>query len=187
MTTVFLSGSRRVSRINDRIRDHIRNMIDQGFRIVVGDANGADLALQKFLAEIRYPNVVVFCSGKTCRNNVGEWDIREVAVGPHLKGRAIYEQKDKAMAAEADCGFVLWDGKSTGSISNVFELLKRGKEIVVYFVPEKQFVTVSFLDDVKELLSKCDPDTFHVISKKIRLPSALAHRQNAAQVSLPLS
>lgn len=187
MTTVFLSGSRRVGRINDRIRNHIRNMIDQGFRIVVGDANGADLALQKFLAEIRYPNVIVFCSGKTCRNNVGEWDIRAVSVDPHLKGRAFYEQKDKAMAAEADYGFVLWDGKSTGSISNVFELLKRGKKIVVYFVPEKQFVTVSFLDDVKELLNKCDPDTFHVISKKIRLPSALAHRQNATQVSLPLS
>ena len=32
-------------------------------------------------------------------------------------------QKDKAMAAEADYGFVLWDGKSSGSISNVFELL----------------------------------------------------------------
>ncbi len=187
MTTVFFSGSRRVSRVNDMIRNHIRNMIDQGFRILVGDANGADLALQKFLAEIRYPNVIVFCSGSMCRNNVGEWDTREVTVDPHLKGRAFFEQKDKAMAAEADCGFVLWDGKSAGSISNIFELLKRGKEIVVYFVPEKQFVTVSFLDDVKELLSKCDPTTFHIISKKIRLPSALAQMQNATQVSLPLS
>ena len=187
MTTVFVSGSRRVSRINDMIRNHIRNMMDKDFRIVVGDADGADLALQKFLAEMRYPNVVVFCSGKTCRHNIGEWNTREVSVDPHLKGRAFYEQKDKVMAAEADYGFVLWDGKSTGSISNVFELLKRGKKIVVYFVPEKQFITVSFLDDAKELLSKCDPEAFHVISKKIRLPSALADVQNTSQVNLPLS
>ena len=187
MTTVFASGSRSVSRINDMICDHVRHMIDRGFRIVVGDANGTDLALQQFLAEVRYPNVIVFCSGKTCRNNVGEWDTREVAVDPHLKGRAFYEQKDKAMAAEADYGFVLWDGKSSGSIRNVFELLKHGKKSVVYFLPEKQFVTVSFLDDAKALLGKCDPDTFQAISKKIRLPSTLADVQNAAQVSLPLS
>ena len=46
--------------------------------------------------------------------------------------------------------------KEQRMIRNVFELLKYGKEIVVYFIPEKQFVTVSFLDDAKELLSKCD-------------------------------
>ena len=183
MTIVFVSGSRRVSRINDMIRDRIRNMIDQDFRIVVGDANGADKALQKFLAEMQYSNVIVFFSGKTCRNNIGEWDTRQITVDPSLKGRAFYTQKDKAMAAEADYGFVLWDGKSAGSISNVFELLKHGKKIVVYFAPEKQFLTVSSLDDAKELLSKCDPDTFDSISKKINLPSVFAGVQNGVQGS----
>jgi hypothetical protein len=169
------------------IRDRIRNMIDQDVRIVVGDANGADKASQKFLAEMRYSNVVVFCAGKTCRNNIGEWDTRQISVDPKLKGRAFYTQKDKAMAAEADYGFVLWDGKSAGSISNVFELLKYGKKIVVYFAPEKQFLTVTSLDDAKELMSKCDPDTYDAISKKIRLPSVFADVKNASQGSFLLS
>lgn len=187
MTTVFVSGSRRVGRVNNIIRDRIRNMMDQDFRIIVGDANGADKALQKFLAELRYSNVVVFCSGKTCRNNIGQWDMQHISVDSNLKGRAFYTQKDRAMAAEADYGFVLWDGKSAGSINNVFELLKRGKPTVVFFAPEKQFFTISSLDDAKELLGKCDADTVHAISKKIRLPTALADVQNATQGTFRLS
>lgn len=166
MTTVFVSGSRSVSRINDMIRDRIKNMMDQNLAIVVGDANGADKALQKFLAEMRYSNVVVFCSGQTCRNNIGDWEIRQITVDPKLKGRAFYTQKDKAMAAEADYGFVLWDGKSAGSISNAFELLRLTKKAVVYFAPEKSFFTVSSLEDAHQLLEKCDSETFDSISKR---------------------
>jgi len=187
MTTVFVSGSRQVKRINDMIRDRIRNMMGQSFRIIVGDANGADKALQKFLAELRYSNVVVFCSGNTCRNNIGPWDTQHVPVDTNLRGRAFYTQKDKAMASEADYGFVLWDGKSAGSINNVFELLKRGKSIVVYFAPEKRFFTISSLDDAKELIGKCSADTVSAISKKIRLPAVLADLQNAGQETLLLS
>lgn len=187
MTTVFVSGSRQVSRINDMIRDRIRKMIDQEFHIVVGDANGADKAMQKFLAELNYSNVVVFCSGEICRNNIGEWDKRHVSADSKLRGRAFYTQKDKAMAAEADYGFVLWDGKSAGSISNVFELLKHKKSVVVYFEPEKQFFTISSLHDAKALLDMCDVKTINAINKKFNLPKALAEVQNAAQGSLLLS
>ena len=186
MTTVFMSGSRQVSRINDTIRTRIGKMIDQKFRIVVGDASGADKALQKFLAEARYSNVVVFCSGEICRNNLGEWDERHVSVDSQLKGRAFYTQKDLAMATEADYGFVLWDGKSVGSISNVLELLKREKPVVVYFAPEKCFFTISTLNDIKALLERCDAKTVSAISKKISLPTVLGDVQEAAQGTFPL-
>ncbi len=139
--------------------------------------------MQEFLAELRYANVVVFCSGKTCRNNIGQWDIRYVSVDSSLAGRAFYTQKDKEMAAEADFGFVLWDGNSAGSINNVFELLKRGKQIVVYLAPEKKFFTILSLNDAKEFLGKCDAETVNAISKKIRLPTVLAEVENATQGS----
>lgn len=187
MTTVFVSGSRQLSRINDIIRSRINNMIENDFRIVVGDANGADKAFQKFLSDVQYSNVVVFCSGQRCRNNMGEWDKRHVSVDSSLKGRDFYTQKDKEMAAEADYGFVLWDGKSAGSINNVFELLKHGKPVVVYYSPEKQFFTISNLEDVKALLNKCDPDAIAAISKKIGLQSAIADLQSDTQGSLALS
>lgn len=186
MTTIFVSGSRHVSQINDMIRDRIRNMIDQNFRIVVGDANGADKVLQQCLAEAQYSNVVVFCSGEACRNNVGEWDERHVVGDSKLKGRAFYTQKDVIMAAEADYGFVLWNGKSVGSISNVLELLKREKSVVVYFAPEKQFFAISTLNDIKALLKRCDAKTVSTISKKVRLPTVLSDAQEAAQGMFPL-
>ena len=94
MTTVFLSGSRGISRLNDKVRDSVKNMMDKKFRIIVGDANGADKALQEFLSDLKYSNVMVFCSGQVCRNNVGNWDIRKVIVDEKLRGRDFYTQKD---------------------------------------------------------------------------------------------
>jgi len=173
MTTVFISGSRHISRINGMIRERIKNMIHQNFRIVVGDANGADKALQDFLANARYSNVVVFCSGEICRNNIGEWDDRHVFVDSKLRGRDFYTQKDKAMAAESDYGFVIWDGKSAGSINNVFELLKHEKQIVVYFAPEKQFFNIASFDDARALLNRCDAKTVDAIRKKVDIPMPL--------------
>lgn len=157
MTTVFLSGSRKINRLNDVIRGRIQNIVDQGFDVVVGDANGADKAMQSFLSERVYSNVFVYCAGQTCRNNIGSWGIEKVMVDPKLKGRAFYTQKDKVMAEVADFGFILWDGKSAGSINNVFELIKNGKKAVIYFSPRKEFISVKTVEDVQSLLGYCDP------------------------------
>lgn len=168
-TTVFLSGSRKISRLNDMIRRRIERMLNQGFHIVVGDANGADKAIQNYLAEAKYGKVKVFCAGRICRNNIGEWDVKNINVNPKLKGRNFYTQKDKAMAFEADYGFVLWDGKSAGSVNNIVELLIRQKLAVVYFAPKKEFHTMKRLDDVYTLLKHCDEIDYRKIIKKIGL------------------
>ena len=168
------------------IRSRIRNMMDQGFRIIVGDANGADKALQGFLAEAAYQNVSVFCAGPVCRNNVGNWQVKKVQVDPKLKGRNFYTQKDKIMAKEADYGFVLWDGRSAGSIRNVFELLKRQKRVVIYLSPEKRFVNISQAQDVQELLNSCNSADYQNISKKINLAKHLEDLNFSSQKSLSL-
>ena len=116
MATVFLSGSRKISRLNDLIRDRIKKMTAQGFRIVVGDANGADKALQGYLADSHYRDVVVFSAGSACRNNLGSWTVKNIEVPRKRTGRDFYAEKDKAMANEADFGFVLWDGKAQGPL-----------------------------------------------------------------------
>ncbi len=173
MTTVFLSGSRKIGRLNDMVRDRLQNMIDQNFRIIVGDANGADKALQEFFAEAQYNNVLLFCAGSDCRNNVGNWDVKNVQVDPMLKGRDFYAQKDKKMASEADYGFVLWDGRSAGSISNVIQLLKRQRRIVVYLWPEKKFFNVTVPQDAHELLRYCNSADYSNIDRKIGLSKHL--------------
>lgn len=169
MTTVFLSGSRAISRLNDAIRSRICNMTDQDFEIVLGDANGADKALQTILAETAYPKVSVYCAGGKCRNNVGNWRVQSVEVPSSLKGRDFYTQKDLKMADAADYGFVLWDGKSSGSINNIFALLKRNKKIVVYLSKTKEFFTIGRPDQLNRLLDACDADDYRSIDKKIDL------------------
>ncbi len=181
MKTIFLSGSRGISRLNEDIRSRVQNIIESGFRVIIGDANGADKALQKFLADSGYENVVVFCAGKACRNNIGAWDVHEVHVDTNLKGRDFYTEKDKEMAARADYGLILWDGKSAGSINNVFELLKRDKTAIVYFSPEKSFCDIKQLQDAQNLLDRCDEESIDSIKKKIRLTTLIKNLETASQ------
>jgi hypothetical protein len=184
--TVFLSGSRKISRLNDAIRGRLQKIVEKQIRIVVGDANGADRAFQHYLSENKYENVVVFCAGPTCRNNVGSWQQRNIPVARSVTGREFYAQKDKAMAAEADYGFVLWDGKSAGSISNVLELLKNGKPVVVYFGPDKSFHAIKEAQDIATLMQRCDFDDYRSIDEKIHVERRLRELYGGAQGSLSL-
>jgi hypothetical protein len=184
MTTVFISGSRKLSRLNQDVRERLKNVLSQGFEVVVGDANGADKAVQNFLMDEKYPRVTVFCAGNTCRNNVGNWKVSQIQVAPHIKGRDFYTKKDKEMAEIADYGFVLWDGKSPGSYANIMELLKRKKKALVYFSPEKSFFTVSKLDDARLLMNMCDTASQNEIKRKINLPSLVGEIEAMAQRAL---
>ena len=157
MNTVFLSGSRGISRLDAAVRGRLRRIVERGLRVVVGDAQGADSAMQSYLHTQGYGKVVVYCVGSRCRNNVGSWPIHSVLADPAHRGRAPYTLRDKAMAAVADYGLVLWDGKSKGSFSNILELLKHGKSTVVYLAPHKQCITIKTSEDAKALLQSCTP------------------------------
>jgi hypothetical protein len=39
--------------------------------------------------------------------------------------------KDLHMAREADYGFMIWDGQSSGTLSNILELLEMGNKVLV--------------------------------------------------------
>ena len=61
MTKVFIAGSRQITRLPAEVTIRIDTMIDKRFQILVGDANGADKAVQTCLAEKTYPHVLVHC------------------------------------------------------------------------------------------------------------------------------
>ena len=186
MTTVFLSGSRTLGRLNSDVRERLRNIVDRRFHVVIGDANGADKALQKYLAEAHYPSVTVYCSGGQCRNNVGAWETKSINVDAQLSGRDFYVQKDKSMAEDADYGFVLWDGKSAGALGNVMELLKRRKKALVYLSPAKSFLSVATAGDFRTLLANCPPEAQRDINKKIKLTRSLDQLERDLQGSLAI-
>ena len=158
MTTVFLSGSRKITRLNDSIRMEIQKIIDNKSTILIGDANGADKAMQIFLKEKKYSNVSIYYVGDTCRNNIGCWPKKKIVADSKLKGRALYTEKDKAMASIAYYGFILWDGKSAGSITNVCELLRCEKKATIYFSPRESFFPIKIAEDIKTLLSFCEKE-----------------------------
>ena len=131
-------------------------MIDGKFQILVGDAAGVDKAVQGYLADRAYGNVVVHCMDGSCRNNVGHWPARRVAAPPGTRGFNYYSTKDRVMADAAEYGLMLWDGKSKGTINNVVNLLRRQRPVVVYVAPTRDFDTVRTLEDLMGVLEKGD-------------------------------
>lgn len=158
MTKVFIGGSRRISRLSAEVRQRIDRITEQGFPVLVGDANGVDKAVQKYLHSRGYEPVEVFCSGGECRNNLGKWPVRAVATGHARRDFNYYSVKDEQMAQEASVGLMIWDGKSAGTLANAARLLRQHKNVVVYAAPAKRFLTLKGEADWESLLSGCGSD-----------------------------
>jgi hypothetical protein len=148
MMKIFIAGSRRLSRLNALAKRRIDTMIEKGMTILVGDANGADKAVQEYLASKDYRRVYVFCAGGKCRSNVGRWPTRDIPAPPGARGFEFFSAKDRAMAEEAEYGLMLWDGKSRGTLSSIINMVNKGKRVVVYHAPSKSFVTLRNADQI---------------------------------------
>jgi hypothetical protein len=173
MTTLFIGGSRAVSRLNGIISEKLDDLIQRNCRILVGDANGADKAVQQHLATRGYREVVVYCMDN-CRNNLGNWPTNQVRRPGARKDFAYYAAKDLAMAQDAKCGVMLWDGKSKGTLNNIQELTKAGKKTLVYFAPEKTFHKIESGQHLEELLQRCNRAEIQGAQRQIRtkIPAA---------------
>ncbi len=158
MTKIFIGGSRKVSRINDKIRLYIDQIIEQGCSILIGDANGADKAIQQYLQQKGYKEVEVFCMEGIWRNNIGKWKIREVQAKNKKRDLDFYSIKDKQMAEEASVGFMVWDGKSTGTLINIGRLINQKKKVDIYLAPTKNILTLKDQKDFEELISRCEDE-----------------------------
>lgn len=168
MTTVFIGGSRAVSRFNAIICDKLDDLIRRNCTILVGDANGADKAVQQHMAIRSYRNVIVYCMDE-CRNNLGNWSTNRVSIPGARKDFSYYAAKDFAMAQDARCGVMLWDGKSKGTLNNIQQLVSAGKKTLVYFAAEKTFHKLSSVKQLEELLQRCNPAAIHEAQRQIRI------------------
>lgn len=155
MNTVFVGGSRHVAHLPAEVKKRLNNVVASGHQVIVGDANGADKAVQKHLVDARYDKVTVFCSGDRPRNNLGSWQIHQVDVKKGAKGFQFYAAKDREMARKADFGLMIWDGKSPGTVLNVLRLVRAGKISVLFNVPEKAALNIKSSDQWDTFLAKC--------------------------------
>ena len=143
-----------MSHLSEGARERINNVMDKCHDVVVGDANGADKAVQKFLHEADYRKVTVYCSGHHPRNNLGQWSLHPVTPPKAAKGFQFYAAKDREMAAAADFGLMIWDGKSPGTVLNVLRLLRAGKAAVLIHGSAASF-TLKSTQDWDAFLAGC--------------------------------
>ncbi|MFZ2146424.1 MAG: hypothetical protein WAV28_04315 [Sedimentisphaerales bacterium] len=177
MIKVFFGGSRKIGRLSQPVKERTDNIITNEHLLLLGDANGADKAMQTYLAEKNYRNVLVFCMGDVCRNNIGKWKTRNVHSSRSKKDFNYYSTKDVLMVSESDYGFMLWDGKSKGTLNNILNLCELNKKVLVYFSPSKSFYTVEDEQDVLKLLEHCEPDLLRKFERVLRISTRIHSRQ----------
>lgn len=177
---VFIGGSRAVSKLNAVIRERLDDLIKRGCTIFIGDANGADKAVQQYLAKRDYANVVVFCM-EECRNNIGSWPTRSIEPPTDRRNFRYYAAKDIIMSKEAQCGVMLWDAKSKGTLQNMLNLIGAGKRTLVYFAPTKDFHLLANEQDLQGLLAHCEKRYLDTAARGLGLKTPLT------QPHLPLS
>jgi len=154
---VFVGGSRKLSRLNEEVRRRLGSIMKGGFWVYVGDANGADKALQRFFASHKYDRVLVYCVDGRYRNNLGNWQTKAVQPPAGARGFDYYAAKDIQMASDASFGMMLWDGVSRGTLANIRNLLARGKPVAIYLSSYRRFRDLKHETQLAELLSSKQP------------------------------
>lgn len=138
---IFIGGSKTIYKIDDNVKEKLQEIIKNQYDVLIGDCFGVDKAVQEFFYENRYRNVTVYVSGENVRNNVGNFKVCNIPTDK--EGFEFYRQKDIAMANEADCGFMIWDGKSKGTLNNIADILSQNKTCEVYFDKDKTITALT--------------------------------------------
>lgn len=181
---VFVAGPRAIRALNKSITDVLADMIVRRSAILVGDADGVDRLVQEYLAEAQYLNVLVYASGGEPRNNLGRWQVRKVDVPANAKGFDFYAKKDTQMARNADNGFMVWNGKSRGTLNNMINLVSQNKEVMVYLVQTEEELRLRRLDGINRLVERMGPEVvslYHDLCSRNTRPKT---DTNQAQPSL---
>lgn len=169
METLFVAGSIAIKQLDPEVVTRIGTAVNKGMAIVVGDADGADTAIQQALLDVGATNVTVFCSGRTPRNNLGDWPVHQVFPDARPGSRAWFTAKDQAMAEAGDYGLMIWDARSTGTLTNVLELVARGRTSVVFVARDRKFMTVSDADGIDRLTALMTPSAIEQAERKMGL------------------
>ena len=166
MKKIFIGGSRKISRLNKVLKNKLDNIIYNEYTILVGDANGADKSVQKYLFNRLYDKVIVYCMDSECRNNIGNWNTRYIFsnISNNKKDFTYYSLKDSEMVKDSDLGFMLWDGKSKGTFNNIINLLKIEKMVIIYHSMYKKLYCFNNYDEFKTCFRK-DLNNFRSMQK----------------------
>jgi hypothetical protein len=182
--TVFIAGSISIKKLTKAVTTRLDSIIAKGYDVIVGDAAGLDKAFQRHLHDRDYDAVTVYCINQP-RNNLGEWPFHSVAVTEKRPKRADFAKKDRAMAEEADVGFMIWDDKSPGTLNNVLNLLSLGKQSLVYAHAANDFLWITGRDDLQTLVDRIPAAERDTIEQKIGLARRMEDLFTRASYEIP--
>lgn len=81
--------------------------------------------------------------------------------------------------AECVYGLMVWDAQSTGTLSNVIELLRQNKYSAVFVNKLKRFELIKTPSDLKKLISYMSPAALEKAEQKIKLSQKLDKLDNS--------
>ena len=147
---IVLGGSRHLEFIPQEVAICLDDWMSQSNEFLVGDAPGSDRAFQRYLQSRRYKEVIVFTSADEIRNNLGNWHVETVESGLKSKSSAVHAFKDRKMSHLAENGLMIWDCKSAGTVSNVIDLLRQGKNCLIWVEPDSDMYQFDNLDSLEK-------------------------------------
>lgn len=174
---IFVAGAKSVKIINEDVKKRLFSISEKCYDVLIGDCYGIDTAVQDYFISLQYPKVTIYASNGIARNNLGNWPIHSVPVAEGIKGFDFYRQKDIAMAAAADYGFMIWDGKSKGTLNNIISLVNQNKTVVIYLVHIGKTITVRTKKELSALISTCDNSTQKLFKKYAAIPDNCENTQ----------
>ncbi|QMA47641.1 hypothetical protein HV030_14080 [Citrobacter freundii] len=184
MKTVFVAGSITIKQLDPLVIERLKKIVDKKFNVIIGDASGVDSSVQYELLKMCCDTTTVFSSSSKPRNNIGGWPVNVVKTDFKRGSREFYTAKDLKMAEKADCGLMVWDSKSPGTLNNVIELLLRNKYSVVFINNIRDFVKIKSPDDVDKLINMMSVTDLAKAEDKISLREKLMRLKNNQMVLL---
>ena len=136
---IFISGSAVYqNNLPDMILKFLDVLIKNNKTFLIGDCYGVDTLVQEYLKSKNYKSVVIYHSGKTCRNNLNNWPQKSII--SDKTGRDFYTEKDIAMIKNADAGLAIWNGHSKGTYNNIKNMQLAGKTMAIFRLDENKFI-----------------------------------------------
>jgi hypothetical protein len=139
---VFISGSISIKKLPKEVKISIDKIIKQNFEILIGDASGIDTLVQDYCLSKHYYNLMVYSISTFSRYKASDnFRTKYIQVSNSIKQeRERQQEKDKTMTMDSEFSFIIWDGKSKGSYSNILRGLEHNKKIKVFLYTTKLFL-----------------------------------------------
>ncbi|EIT7145709.1 hypothetical protein L2778_003568 [Vibrio vulnificus] len=178
MTKVFISGSMKIKNLAPQVIFRLQHIVESGYEVMLGDADGVDSSIQHFFLDRQYKNVTVYCTGGVPRNNHGRWKVKSIDTDAKKGTRAYFTAKDIAMANDCDFGLMIWDSKSTGTLNNAIELLKQNKKSRVFVNKAKEFVRITSAEELESLIEYMSEFALKKANEKLKVEDVIQSIKN---------